>query len=95
MRATSKSGRTFVLPTPEEDAAIAQGIAADPDTYEMPDEAFEHLRPRGRPKAAETKERITIRLSREVLESFRSTGAGWQTRVDEALREWVRSHQQK
>lgn len=44
---------------------------------------------RGRPKAAQTKERITIRLSPEVLEAFRATGAGWQTRIDGALKEWL------
>jgi uncharacterized protein (DUF4415 family) len=43
------------------------------------------------PKAS-TKERTTIRLSRDVLERFRATGPGWQTRVDAALREWLDSH---
>lgn len=39
-----------------------------------------------------TKESVTVRYSREVLEYFRSTGAGWQSRIDEALREWVAQH---
>ena len=47
---------------------------------------------RGRPKAAVTKERITIRLSPEVVERFRASGAGWQTRVDAALKEWLGTH---
>ena len=47
---------------------------------------------RGRPKAAVTKERITIRLSPDVVSAFRSTGQGWQTRVDAALREWLKTH---
>ncbi|MDV6346793.1 BrnA antitoxin family protein [Nitrosomonas sp. Is35] len=38
------------------------------------------------------KERITIRLSREVVDTFRATGSGWQTRMDEALMEWIREH---
>jgi uncharacterized protein (DUF4415 family) len=46
---------------------------------------------RGRQKAP-TKERITIRLSREVVERFRESGDGWQTRVDAALREWLKKH---
>jgi uncharacterized protein (DUF4415 family) len=37
-----------------------------------------------------TKERITIRLSPDVLQRFRESGPGWQTRVDEALRSWLR-----
>lgn len=39
-----------------------------------------------------TKERITIRLSREVVEQFRATGEGWQTRMDAALLDWLKSH---
>ncbi|BBP01928.1 BrnA antitoxin family protein [Sulfuriferula nivalis] len=46
---------------------------------------------RGSQKAP-TKERITIRLSRDVVEQFRESGDGWQTRVDSALREWLKNH---
>ena len=44
------------------------------------------------PQKAPTKERITIRLSREVDEQFRESGEGWQTRMDTALREWLKNH---
>jgi uncharacterized protein (DUF4415 family) len=44
------------------------------------------------PQKAPTKERVTIRLSREVVQRFRESGGGWQTRVDEALREWLKKH---
>ena len=47
---------------------------------------------RGRPKAAVTKERITIRLSPDVVQTFRATGNGWQTRLDAALRDWLKTH---
>jgi len=47
---------------------------------------------RGRPKAAVTKERITIRLSQDVVERFRASGDGWQTRIDAALKDWLKSH---
>lgn len=47
---------------------------------------------RGRPKAAVTKERISIRLSPEVVEKFRASGDGWQTRIDTALKEWLETH---
>ena len=47
---------------------------------------------RGRPKADVTKERITIRISRDVLAQFRASGAGWQTRVDAALKDWLAEH---
>ncbi len=45
-------------------------------------------RRRGAQKAP-TKERITIRLSRDVVIEFRATGEGWQTRMDRALRDWL------
>ena len=44
------------------------------------------------PQRAPTKERITIRLSPEVVRSFRATGDGWQTRVDAALKDWLKSN---
>jgi uncharacterized protein (DUF4415 family) len=44
------------------------------------------------PQKAPTKERITIRLSPEVVQPFRATGEGWQTRVDVALKDWLKSH---
>ncbi|WP_228935154.1 BrnA antitoxin family protein [Paraburkholderia saeva] len=47
-------------------------------------------KPRGRPKAEPTKVRIGIRVSPEVIEFFRADGAGWQTRVDDVLRAYVR-----
>ena len=50
------------------------------------------LKPRGRPVAETTKERITIRLSPDVVDKFRATGAGWQTRIDAALSDWLQEH---
>lgn len=47
---------------------------------------------RGRPKAPVTKERITIRLSPDVLAQFRASGDGWQTRMDAALKDWLETH---
>jgi uncharacterized protein (DUF4415 family) len=58
----------------------------------LPSTLMKKLGVRGRPKAAATKERITIRLSREVVETFRASGEGWQTRMDEALLEYVKQH---
>ncbi len=44
---------------------------------------------RGRPPLARPKVSTTIRLSPEVIDHFRSGGRGWQTRIDEALRDWI------
>jgi len=34
---------------------------------------------------------LSMRYSPEVVEYFKSTGEGWQSRMDEALKEWVAS----
>ena len=84
-----------IVPTPEEDAAITAAAMSDPDSIPFTDQEWELARPLariGRPPAAVTKERITIRLSREVVEQFRASGDGWQTRVDAALKEWLKTH---
>ena len=38
---------------------------------------------------APTKERISIRLSPDVLRAFRAKGPGWQSQIDEALKDWL------
>lgn len=50
------------------------------------------LKPRGRPPADIVKDRITIRLSPDVTAAFRASGDGWQTRMDAALKDWLRTH---
>ena len=49
-------------------------------------------RPRGRPKADDTKVFTAIRLDADVLNAFKSTGKGWQTRVNLALRQYIHEH---
>lgn len=44
------------------------------------------------PQKAPLKVPTTIRLSPEVSAAFRATGPGWQTRIDDALKEWLRTH---
>ena len=50
------------------------------------------IKPMGRPKSENPKLSTTIRLSADVLAYFRATGKGWQTRMDDALKEYVASH---
>jgi CspA family cold shock protein len=40
----------------------------------------------GRPKGSGSKELVTLRLDREILEHFRAGGPGWQTRLNDELR---------
>ena len=44
------------------------------------------------PQKAPRKESTTIRLSAEVMQAFRATGPGWQTRIDAVLRDWLKHH---
>lgn len=50
------------------------------------------LKPRGRPPVETPKQFTGIRLDAEVLDSFKATGKGWQTRVNAALKDWLKDH---
>jgi uncharacterized protein (DUF4415 family) len=47
---------------------------------------------RGRPAGSASKVQVAIRFDREIVESFRATGKGWQTRMNAALKEWLKDH---
>lgn len=51
-------------------------------------------RPRGRPKAVETKVFTALRLDADLLAAFKATGKGWQTRINAALRVFLHEHPQ-
>ena len=73
------------------------------DAPELTDEFFERadeyvgtrLVRRGRPKAAVTKQALTVRYDADVVAAFKATGKGWQTRMNSALREWLKAHAPK
>lgn len=65
----------------KEDFARARPITDFPELAA----AFPNGAQRGRP-AGSDKERITIRLDKDILERFRATGKGWQSRMNDALR---------
>jgi len=50
-----------------------------------------NLMRRGRP-AGSDKESTTIRFDRDILAAFRADGPGWQTRMNAALRDWLKTH---
>ena len=76
------------------DDEIARHMAED-DAPELTDEQLDEaelfegdrfVRRVGRPKGSGTKELVTLRIDRDVLERFRASGPGWQTRLNDALR---------
>jgi uncharacterized protein (DUF4415 family) len=99
----TKDGRLIRLNTPEEEEAIQRGIDADPDVREWMEEDFARAQPAhkvlaalknrgGRPKSAAPKIQTAIRFDPDVLEQLKATGRGWQTRVNDAMREWLKAH---
>ncbi|WP_114971049.1 BrnA antitoxin family protein [Rhodoferax ferrireducens] len=97
MQTTTKtrSGRVLILPTPAEDAAITAAAMSDPDAVPFTDAEWAQVKPlvrRGRPLGSGTKTQVTLRLDVDVVDKFRATGEGWQTRINDALKSWVQTH---
>jgi uncharacterized protein (DUF4415 family) len=44
---------------------------------------------RGRPRLEQPKKQVTLRLDADLLDGLRATGPGWQTRINEVLRDWL------
>ena len=93
MQIKTKLGRTLILPTHEEDEQINAAALTDPDNLPLTDaELSQFKRGRGRPLGSGKKEQVTLRLDVEILELFRATGNGWQTRINDALHDWAKHH---
>lgn len=85
-----------------EEARIQRLIASDPDAPEATDEQLKKAQPfdeafpeladamrkhaGGRPRKANPKVPVSIRLDPDVVAKFKATGPGWQSRINEALR---------
>ncbi|MGP1613932.1 MAG: BrnA antitoxin family protein [Pollutimonas bauzanensis] len=82
----------LIRPSNAEDAAITAAARNDPDNPPFTDAELAALRPRrGRPPKANPKVQISIRYSAEVIDFFKSTGAGWQARMNAVLEDYVSS----
>lgn len=84
--------KTLIRPTDAEDAAINAAALSDQDNQPLSaEQLLQFKRKPGRP-AGSSKEQVTLRVDAEVLERFRATGSGWQTRINEVLKEWAKRH---
>ena len=82
-----------VRAVPHERDFVWDGVDEDdrPATDEELRAGLALARSRGRPVGS-GKTQIALRVDNSVLEAFRSTGKGWQTRMNEALKEWLKEH---
>mgnify|MGYP000033777165 CR=1 FL=1 len=99
LKTTNELTRAEVLAAvraiPVEHDFVWDGVSEDerPATEsEMRDAIVSDIKRRGRPVGSGGKVQVAIRFDRDVVESFRATGKGWQTRMNDVLREWVKSH---
>lgn len=86
----------ILIPTVDEDKAITAAAKSDPDAQPLTPEQLKAMVPmrslRGRPKSASKKLLVSVRYSPEVVTYFKSTGEGWQSRMDRVLRQYVARH---
>jgi uncharacterized protein (DUF4415 family) len=88
---TNVSGR--VMETPRKSGADSTWVDPD-DAPEWTQEQFERadlyhgdkLIRRGRPPSDHPKQALKLRIDADVVEYFRATGPGWQTRINDTLR---------
>ncbi len=88
--------------TDEEARALVEAARLDADAPPLDERRLVQMRPasaaeaadlqarargRGRPPAAHPKRLVSLRLDQDVIERFRATGPGWQSRINEVLRE--------
>lgn len=95
MRAARARGETrsdFERLRSEASAGIEPALGDDsPDASALMKQMIAKRRA-GRPLGSGTKEQVALRLDHDVLAAFRAGGAGWQTRINAALREWIEKH---
>jgi len=84
------------MPTAEEDRVITAAAKSDPDAQPLTPKQLKAMVPiralRGRPRSENKKLLVSVRYSPEVIAYFKSTGEGWQSRMDGVLRKYVTRH---
>lgn len=87
---------TVLMPSVQEDKTITAAAKSDPDAQPLTPKQLNAMVPahalRGRPKSENKKLLVSVRYSSEVVAYFKSTGEGWQSRMDSVLRNYVARH---
>ncbi|MGH7025526.1 MAG: BrnA antitoxin family protein [Caulobacteraceae bacterium] len=98
--ARAKARELLAATADEDDKAIVEAAQSDPDAGPLDDERLKKMSPmastdaaelarraRGRPRSPAPKRLVSLRLDPDVVARFRASGPGWQTRINEVLRE--------
>ena len=86
----------LIPPTEQEDKTITKAALSDPDNLPLTDSELLNMRPykvRGLQKSP-TKIPVSIRLTPDVVNFFRSQGKGWQTKINTVLSDYAHNHNQ-
>ncbi|MES2632692.1 MAG: BrnA antitoxin family protein [Pseudomonadota bacterium] len=90
---------SIVVPSVQEDKAITAAARRDPDASPLTPSQLKAMVPmralRGRPKSENKKLLVSVRYSPEVVAYFKSTGDGWQSKMDGVLRQYVARHSRR
>ena len=88
-----------MVPSLEEDKVITKAARSDPDAQPLTPAQLKAMVPmralRGRPKSENKKLLVSVRYSPEVVAYFKSTGDGWQSKMDGVLRQYVARHSRR
>jgi uncharacterized protein (DUF4415 family) len=100
--ARARAAELLTATTDEEDRAVTEAALADRDARPLDEARLARMRPvsavdaadlsrrvrgRGRPVLEAPKRLVSLRLDPVVIERFRATGPGWQSRINQVLRE--------
>ena len=84
------------VPSAAEDRKIKAAAKADPDAQPLATAQLKAMVPlrsvRGRPRSENKKLLVSVRYSPKVVAYFKSTGGGWQARMDGVLCQYVQEH---
>jgi uncharacterized protein (DUF4415 family) len=92
MRARGESQTDWARLDAMTEEELEAAIASDPDWADIPLDWYKHARPH---YPRDLKKQVTLRLDPDSLDWFKRQGAGYQTRINAALRAFVEAHEKK